>query len=283
MANLDIKGIFIQFADDATVLWHDVSVENLNNAVNRDLAKIKKWCDCNKLTLNVLKTSVMNFKCNLSKVSLGDIELNNLNENKFLGISLDNKLKFDSHIRLLCNKLASNCYALKIIAREVEFGIARNTYFALIESHLRYGLCFWGACTNQLFMSVFILQKRAIRYICKVGIRDSCRELFITYKILTLPSLFILETVCLIYKKYRSLNIGDRHQYSSRRVNDVILPVPSNSLVKRSFIFDGRRMFNHLPADIKEVRSNRVFRKRVKRLLVARGYYEINDFFLDRF
>ena len=106
----------------------------------------------------------MSFGFQLSNVSLNGSMLETLKENKFLGLWLDNRLKFEIHINSLKSKLATNCYVIRVLSNELSSDILRSSYFALIESHIKHGICFWGTCSAQLFQSVFVLQKRAVRY-----------------------------------------------------------------------------------------------------------------------
>lgn len=76
---------------------------------------------------------------------------------KFLGISIDNK-----KIALQQNVLY-----------EQSFTTIKMVEHSLIEAHLRYGIVFWSFCIQQLFLSVFEPQKRAIKYLCRVGVRES--------------------------------------------------------------------------------------------------------------
>jgi len=283
LAELNISGKFTMYADDATILWRGDKSGNIHLTINEDLKKIKLWCDANNLCFNVSKTSVMSFKCNVDVVYLNDIALDCLNENKFLGLYIDNKLKFNLHISNLCAKVSSNTYAIKIVARELDRTTIRNTYFALIESHLRYGICFWGTCSRQLFQSVFVLQKRAIRCMFGVKTRDSCKPLFLREQILTLYSLFILETVCLLHKKFKN-DICATSSYNTRRTFTISLPIPTTSQVRDSFVFTGRQMFNNLPLCIREITVNdKKFKLEVKKLLAARAYYSIEEYLSERF
>lgn len=152
--NLDVAGRMTTFADDATILWNHKNQVTLCDMVNRDLKSVKKWCDSNGLCFNVSKYCVMSFKCSLNNVYLEDNTINELKENKFLGLFIDRNLKFESHIKNLTNRLSSNCYALRVNSRELDHHTSWGAYFALIESHMRYGIFFWGTCSRQLFRSV---------------------------------------------------------------------------------------------------------------------------------
>lgn len=280
LAGINIKGKFTLYADDSTILWVGKNAIELQNYINEDLTKVKEWTDANFLSLNVSKTNIVTFKCYLGDVKLGNQAVNRVSVNKFLGLYIDSKLKFEMHITNLTKKLASNCYAIRIIANDLDLETVRSAYFSLIESHLRFGICFWGSCSQYLFNMLFVLQKRAVKYMFKAKFRDSSRPLFISHKLLTLPSLFLLESSCLVYKKFQR-EIGSLSQYNTRQSYIAYLPIPTSSQTKNSVIYRSKKIFNQLPLRIRKINSYKKFRREVKALLGLKAYYSVSEFFND--
>ena len=132
-----------------------------------------------------------------------------------------------------------------------------------------------------LLNSLFILQKRAVRYISLAKPKDSCRPLFISQKILTLYSLFLLKTVCLIHKNRN--NFGNENPYNTRQSNKLPLPIPTLTLTKKSIIYESLKLYNHLPDDLKKSNSLRAFKMNVHGLLISKAYYSLDEFYNDTF
>lgn len=282
LTKISISGKFTLFADDTTLLWHGRDTDTLKHTVSHDLHVIKNWCDSNFLSLNTNKTNILTFKFAYDQLRLGEQLIINTPCSRFLGLYIDNQLKFDEHVAILNKKLASGCFAVRVIAKELGSLSARNVYFSLIDTHLRYGIVFWGNCSQYLLNSVFILQKRAIRFLAKSDYRDHCKPLFIKYKILTLTSLFILETVCMIHKQILNLPTQSRH-YNTRQNNNLLLPIPHSSLIKNSIIYESPKIFNHLPDALKSIRSPSLFRNTIKNILIGKPYYNLLEFYNDEF
>lgn len=281
LTTINITGKFTLFADDTTILWHCKEKNILEENICNDIKKIKVWCDSNLLSFNIGKTNIITFKCNLPDIPLGKHVLENKTCSKFLGLNIDCKLKFKEHITSLSSKLASGCYALRVVSNELGYSAAKAVYFSLIESHLSYGIAFWGVCSKLLMQQIFVLQKRAIRYLSKARARDSCKELFVTNRILTVISIFILNTVVLVHK-YKN-NVYATSTHSTRQVGNVILPTPRTTFVRDSVVYNGPKMYNHLPSHIRNIVSNRGFKVAVKNLLIDRPYYELKEYFDDTF
>lgn len=170
-------------------------------------------------------------------------------------------------------------FLLKVgTSRELGISMAKNVYFALVESHLRYGVCYWGSCAQYLFDSVFLLQKRAIR--CMIGLnrRASCKPHFINLNVLTLPCIFILETVCIMHKKFKSTAHVAATTITTRSKQVLKLPIPSTTLIKNSIIYNSRKIFNKLPLYLREIVCGKRFKKEVKEYLIGKAFYTVDEF-----
>ncbi|PSN50310.1 hypothetical protein C0J52_10132 [Blattella germanica] len=82
----------------------------------------------------------------------------------------------------------------------VDKAVLLSVYYAFIHSHLCYGTSLWGSHSSAF--NVFKFQKKAVRIINKAHFRDHCKPIFISDKILTLPSIYILQ--CLLHIKKNS-------------------------------------------------------------------------------
>ena len=74
--------------------------------INSELAQVQTWMNANKLSLNVQKTNYMiisnRHQIENIKFSLSGPPIARTSRHKFLGVFIDDKLKFDTHINKLC-------------------------------------------------------------------------------------------------------------------------------------------------------------------------------------
>ena len=102
----------VLYADDTTLLFRSNSFENLISTCNRELENFRLWSMANRLSLNVEKTHlffVSNFEMPyLPQIYYGNNILEFASEVRYLGVLLDNKLKFKNHIQTICNKISKN-------------------------------------------------------------------------------------------------------------------------------------------------------------------------------
>ena len=79
----------------------------------------------------------------------------------FLGITINNKLNWNSHINKVTNKISKTVGILNKLRSILPCGVLQTIYNTLILPHLIYGILAWGRHTNVIHQ----FQKRAIRII----------------------------------------------------------------------------------------------------------------------
>ena len=106
----------ILFADDTTLVAAGSNFNSLVDELTVELDKVSAWSHANKLAPNSNKTSAMIFSNRFSDVDIDRrlnvnfVSVDYSDCHKFLGILVDNKLKFKNHIELICNKFIQICW-----------------------------------------------------------------------------------------------------------------------------------------------------------------------------
>lgn len=95
-------------------------------------------------------------------------------------------------------------------------------------------------------------------------------------KILTLPCLYIYETVIFVNTNRHLFN-----KFKSVRLHNKIKSQPSNTaLLQKSILGMSRKMYNNLPQNIVAKNGNEVdFKKSLKAFLIEKAYYSLAEFF----
>ena len=148
--------------------------------------------------------------------------LNLVTSVKFLGVNLDRGLRWDAHTDQLSQKLIKNIYILCNLGECMTGTVLRQVYFSLCHSHISYAIIAWGHAARA--GRVFRLQRRAVRMIAGLGYGDYCREAFRQNRILTLPCIFILETLCYMHTNIGAYITHDSiHDYNTRNKQNIAL------------------------------------------------------------
>ena len=102
----------ILFADYTNFLFCGGNLKQLLDTVEKELKKQESWFDANKLTLNLSKTKFIIFgnhsNSSNKKLMINDVEIKRVSEITFLGVIIDNKLCWKSHINYIKVKISKS-------------------------------------------------------------------------------------------------------------------------------------------------------------------------------
>ena len=137
------------FADDTNLVYAIKSVKDINRKVKIDLKNIIYWLRANKITLKADKTELILFRSK-NKIIIKHLnfwiigqKIHSLTQTKYLGIVLDENLKFKRHMQLLKTKLNRANGLLAKIRHFISKNLLRTIYFAIFNSYLWYGCQIW--------------------------------------------------------------------------------------------------------------------------------------------
>ena len=274
----------VAYADDTNILIRSNNLTEAENCAMLMYRKMMLWVQKNKLCINKEKTTCIVFKTSRSKIKTNNsimlddtMDITYSNNSKLLGLRIDCSLKWSSHVHDICTKLSKTCFALAIASKQCSLSILRQLYFASFHSTIKYAIVHWGLATEA--HSVFVLQKRAIRIMAKLTSTESCREAFQSQKVLTLTSVYIYEITCFVYKnKLKFSNTRSQHNHNTRK-KEFLLPLKHDTaLYQKSLFFNGCRLYNLLPEDIKCLPTISKFKNAVKLFLLEINCYTLQEF-----
>ncbi|OPX53845.1 hypothetical protein BTE48_17350, partial [Oceanospirillum multiglobuliferum] len=98
-----------------------------------------------------------------------------MQEQKYLGITIDHKLKFEKHINEICTKAASRINAIKRIRRYTTTKQCLNIYKATVLPLFDIGDILWRNAGNTLTNQLQVQQNKALRVIFHKKHSDSVR------------------------------------------------------------------------------------------------------------
>ena len=201
----------IMYADDTSLLSNIQqftcanSIDMLTYNINSELTKLTDWLAVNHLSLNAKKTKMMIFHSKQRKLNdsqIPNIKINNMNiehvDNfKFLGIMIDSKLTWSNHKNYVGNKLSRICGVMARLKQYVPMYILKTIYNSLFLSHVNYGISTWGF---KLDTRISKLQKRAVRAITNSKYNCHTTPLFKQLDLLKANDIFKLSCFKLLYK-----------------------------------------------------------------------------------
>ena len=277
----------VLFADDSTILIDCLNKELYEREINNSLKLIINWLHNNNLIINLNKTNIMHFyqkilPLNL-KINYKEQTIDRVNVAKFLGILIDSQLTWKPQAEEVCKRLSTSAYAIFNLSKKVNVDTLMVAYHGLVVSILRFGVVFWGNCSER--ETIFKAQKRCIRSIFNLKVTDSCVPFFKKHKILTFPCLYILE-VAIFVKTNKNLfpALNDTRMRTnamrSKYKNILCTGRYNTALFKKNIIGMAPVIFNKLPNCIKDKPLIK-FKKLLSSLLTEKCYYSVTDFLND--
>uniref|UniRef100_A0A1B6KGZ5 Reverse transcriptase domain-containing protein n=2 Tax=Graphocephala atropunctata TaxID=36148 RepID=A0A1B6KGZ5_9HEMI len=266
----------VMYADDTTLLLTTSTAEELHSDIISSTQETLHYCLQNDLVINPKKTTCINFSRRLDEIpKIPDLLVEK--EAKLLGVTIDSDLSWTTHVNNLSKKLASGVFVVRRMKWIGGLDIAKAAYYALIESHIRYGLTVWGGTTKQNLNRILVLQKKAIRTLADLKPTESCRESFKALGILTVISLYIHTVVTHTHQQdyRRGKNI---HHYNTRRAKDYILPLHHTTQYSKKPSYIGRKLYNALPESLKNLNTQQL-KRQLQDWLVERPLYTLEEFF----
>ena len=273
------------FADDTCIVVSNSSKSLLEQTCNSEMQHLKKWCDANELQINPNKSVIICIPPKLHesfvhlKVNYNDLQLTCVNSSKYLGVMVDNKLSFQSHINMIENKVAR---AVGILSK-VRFLFPSSTllllYSTLIKPHLLFGITLWGSTCSSYLCKLQRLQNKAIRIISNCNRRASITYYYHKLEILKITDLYTFEIAKLMHQHHKQSlplrisnffkplsTVYDR-QTRSKTLNNLFVEKFSTSRCQKSIKFQGPKIWNSIASDLR-AQPFRKFKISYKRLLI---------------
>ena len=195
----------ILYADDTTIFVIGRSLKFLRMKMNKNLENLSDWLSVNRLKLNVKKTKVVLFnKENLNPhvdITFEGMEIECLQQFRFLGVLLDQSVSFESHFSMLYRKLMNYTFISRKLSQVLPSVCLKHLYYAFFHSNLMYGLVIWFPLLKERqHQTLCKLQKHSICILCQANFSDHCMPLFKKEEILVLSDQLKVENCKLMYK-----------------------------------------------------------------------------------
>ena len=128
------------YADDNTLYSSGNDLEKVKQTLRQDFEIVTKWFYENYMVLNSGKCHFMCLGQNTVNETFvyDNIEMKNSKEEKILGVIIDNKLRFRSHVKNLCKKASQKIWALSHLINYLKDSKKKMIFNALIKSQFSY-------------------------------------------------------------------------------------------------------------------------------------------------
>ena len=261
------------FADDTIVFNTGTDIDMLIDSTNNELTKLNDWTLAHRLTIHPDKTKLLIVSNrippnrNLS-IRFLDIETNQSNSCKYLGVHLDKKLSFKDHIKYVNGKISRHTGILYKIRNNLPMKARLDYYYAFIYPYLSYNIIIWGSTFETHLLPLITQHKRTIRTITGAGYRDHTDPLFKRLKLLKLQDIYYFHLGTYMFRARSRGEFATQTNIQTRRLNDALPTRHLHTTTQHAVSFAGPTFWNALPPNIRSINTYTRFRKSLKEHLL---------------
>ena len=270
------------YADDSTIYTSSNTSSELERVLNGELRVIERWMRLNKLVLNKEKTKCIVLGSNYSlrclptlHLKMGDSEIEQVNEVKLLGITVDDKLSWNKQIDQIVKKMGRSMGAIKHCRRHLPTFLIKQLVQALVISQIDYCSMIWSNTTESNLNRLQVAQNKAARLVLQCSYRTSVSTMNNELAWLSVKGRLHYSLLCftkniitskapeIIYKNL--LLFSDIHHYDTRQSSEgrYLLPACSTKVKQKTFYYRAMVAWNSLPVFLLDMNSAS-FKKRLK-------------------
>mgnify|MGYP003519330166 FL=1 len=209
--------------------------------------QVMLWSRTNLMNINWKKAKEMfigpKSQCSVPQLFIDNNTIDRVHVFKLLGVNIDDKLKWNSHVKAICSKASARLHFLKLLKRSgVSADDLLHFYVTVIRTVLEYACPVWHkSLTVDGANQIETVQKRAINIIySNCNYREVCAQI-------NLPTLFDRrEELCESFFK---------DMYNSTNCLNYLLPLPRHNEIVNKL----RHCYKLAPLTARTVRYQKSF------------------------
>ena len=269
------------YADDSALVCSDTNPVVVSQKLQSDLDKLNNWFIANRLSVNCAKTKCILFCGSRSRYRQFDMNLvmNNenlqqVNEIKYLGLTLDRHLQFDRHVDIICSKVNARTKLLWRIRNFIPRSLAKPLYQSLINPHFVYCNFLIESVSESLKNKLQCQQNAALRAVLNVDMSYPTHKLLSEVGVDSVRVDIIKASCKFVYKGFYKLgpetlnNLFELYvpERDLRSGDDVLVKlIKCNTLFgQKNLAYRGPYYWNSLPVHIKASTPPEAFEKALK-------------------
>lgn len=273
IAELELNGKLFLFADDSVLVNIHKSNEKIENFICNDMRRVINYLNNKKMILNAEKTNFMIVQqigtkpdeteairiesCDMDTIKINGMYcIKRVREVRYLGLIIDENLKWEAHIRNVSSKISNATGILWKMRHVLPQETKKRIYKSLIESHLNYMITIWGSATENAIKSLQVTQNRALRNVYNLDRLMNRQEMYSEHVEENLPirGLFMTNTAGFVFKVMKGLiysNIKFEKAGTGKRNKSYLRPTVTRTVrAAKTITAIGPRIFNSLPDDV---------------------------------
>lgn len=258
-------GYTISYADDTVVVFTGTTWDEVKMAAESGLSRIAAWLQTSLLTLNSDKTNYICFTKYRNTQPIADfkIRIHNCHDLKsldcpcpvidrveyvkYLGVMLDQRLSWHSHIDLIMGRVRKLIWVFKSLRHVASALLLNQIYVSLVQSVLTYCIPVWGGVTKVKSLELERAQRALLKVMYHKPYRFPTQDLYSLCGLLSVRGLYILS---IILKQHKSLPLCAKASTGRRKQNVIPLVRTRSAFAKRQLTAQSAKLYNFLNKEL---------------------------------
>ena len=118
----------------------------------------------------------------------------------YLGLVIDENLYWNAHVDFVCTSLLKYFGIFNHIESFITIRIARQLYFAFINSRINYGIEVYGHCADEHLSKLQTSQNKLLKLLLKLDRRTFTNQLHRDLSLLKVSDIHAVSLLCFVNK-----------------------------------------------------------------------------------
>ena len=194
---------------------------------------------------------------------------------KYLGMFIDEKLKWTEHIKFVYSSILKYVGIFYKIRQKMPPYCLKNLYYSTVYPKLLYGIELYANTCKSYLNDLMILNNKVLRVLQCKQLDTNTIELYTNFKSLPINLLFLHQALLFtfkfvhcrdglpcIFKQFLNVN-ASVHNYYTRTRNDFHINLYSTSFGGRCFSLLCSKLWNSIPSELRCITSIALFKSNV--------------------
>jgi len=268
------------YADDTIIYFAARNVQAIEQAIQSDSARLSQWFAANKLSLNPTKCKTMLVGSSRANdinteldITLAGTTLDQVDKFKYLGVIIDNMLKWHDHCDHLNKKLAQIIGVMKYLKHYLDREALLTSYKALFLPHIQYCSTVWDQGGKGSLDKLQKLQTRAGRVIMGYDRHTSTSNVLRSLGWVQIVDVHKRSKATLVFKALNGMTpphltalfsqLSEIHTHNTRLRSQggLLLPKAKSEYRKKAFSYSGAVLWNSLSSQLRSARTLSQFKR----------------------
>lgn len=274
------------FADDTLIYVTGDSSDEVERKMNEALSIVEGWMNRNKLVMNAEKTKFMivrsvrkELRGNIVLKCMDGTELERVEVMKYLGVMIDDKIRFKDHCEYILKKIGKKTSFLNRIGQYISAYTRCVVYKAIIAPHFEYCATLLVGMGETELNKLQIAQNRAMRVILQCSRYTRVNDMLQAVQFMSVRQRLYYNVCIFIFKAVKKLLPKEvtskfeivklRTGRVTRQAENIAIQFRRTRSAQKSMFYDGVKMYNALPIEVKGCEKLVQYKSMLKAFIVS--------------